>query len=318
MDNISIVFACDNCFAFPMTIAAFSVLSNLGKNRKAELFIIYNGINKNTKTKIEKILRKTDTLHSIEWITMDLTNLKNLYTTKDINQTTYLRILVPDLIPQKNKVIYLDSDILVKGDLSQLWDEDLLDAPLGGIQDFFFHTASSHNVIPNYKNFALNEGTVFCNAGVLLMNLKLWREEEMARKIMRYLETTHQNDQQGINAIIGNRWKLYSPVWNVTLSSLKSFKNNLYPEYEINHSLLINDAKIIHYTSKYKPWQLGYESGALVVNYYAQRERNTYFSYVKESKWFSSTHFQIWIAIRKTILFFGKKLPLQLESLISK
>lgn len=312
---INIVCACDDQFALPLTVTLFSALQNL-KQSTAAVYIIDSGISKKKKEKIKSILEIIPALSSLDWLNKNIEGNTKLLLTKTINRTTYLRILLPDLLPMLEKVIYLDADLIIDKDLTDLWDISFEDKLAVGVRDYYFHTISTQNAIPNYEAFGLNKDAVFCNAGVMVLNLKKWREESISPKIMAFVEQYMLNDQQGINAIFNGRWKTVSPRWNVTLSSINSFK----PEFEKigdgDIKSMLEYSFITHFTSRYKPWHLGWEPGALINNYYNQRERNRYFKYLKSSAWFSPLYFRLWIFFRKTILFFGMKLPVQLKNII--
>jgi len=223
---ITIVFTCDRKFLFPMAISAYSALDNLSDDAKAEIYVISTGISLRIQKKIEIILKRTGKLKSLNWIITSLQNKEKLYVTREINSTTYLRLLIPNLLSHKARAIYLDSDIIVRGDLLTIWDSDLDIYSTAGVQDYYFTKIKSNMAIPNYKHLSLNGEAPFCNAGVLLMNLDFWRSKRLGEKIMQYVKTYNQNDQQGINAILNGNWSLLNPSWNVTLSSINSLTNN--------------------------------------------------------------------------------------------
>jgi len=77
------------------------------------------------------------------------------------------------------------------------------------------------------------------------------------------------------------------------------------------------EAKIIHFTSSCKPWHIGINKEALITNYHFQNERSIYFRYVKKNRWFYPLQADLWILVRKLIVFFGKKVPVQVQSILN-
>lgn len=319
--QIAIVCASDNNFALPMMVMLSSAVINLDKNSIVDIYIIDSGILEKNRQRIEHLITRYNNVNSLSFLNKNLEDSKNLYATSAINKTTYLRILLPNLLPNLEKVIYLDSDLIVEDDLTKIWSISFDGCLAMGIQDYYFPTVSSNEALENYKELRLNTDTPFCNAGVIVMNLAAWRVEDIGNKIMNYCETTNQNDQQGINAILAGRWKLIDPRWNVTLSSLDSFKNtSFYRDLSLEEvrETLLSKPGILHYTSRFKPWHLGLQRLALINNYYSQNQRSRFYFYLKMSGWFNPLHFSLWLWLRKSILFFGMKLPHQVKNMSLK
>jgi lipopolysaccharide biosynthesis glycosyltransferase len=113
----------------------------------------------------------------------------------------------------------------------------------------------------NYRSLGISADRPYFNAGVLLMNLRLWREEKLSDRIFDYLrshgDAIHFWDQGGLNAVLHDRWNELPPFWNQT-------RGILFPEIWVEKGLQMEDwrraqdqPKIIHFTGPAKPWLRG-------------------------------------------------------------
>ena len=153
-----------------------------------------------------------------------------------LSYATFFRYFIPKYVSE-SRALYLDSDIIVRKPIDELWDLDLTDIPLAAVRDDFY--------------------THIFNAGFLLINNDMWRAENVTQDLIELTNQYHQTDfgDQGIlNRLFENRWKELEPIYNfmVGMDTIAYFqnKNDWYPHAE----LLEASAKMIHYTGK-KPWQ---------------------------------------------------------------
>lgn len=119
--------------------------------------------------------------------------------TLNFNISSFLRIFIPELIPDEDKALFIDSDTLIKTGIKELYDTDISD----------YMCAMSYNM-PIYSAM-LNEAHLksadgYYNAGVILLNLKKWRENEIQKRILDFYYANGGNfptdDQSIINAIV--------------------------------------------------------------------------------------------------------------------
>ncbi|RYZ28517.1 MAG: glycosyltransferase family 8 protein [Chitinophagaceae bacterium] len=324
---LTIVCGADNKFSMPLAVTLFSALANLESPLAIDLYIIDGGISVHNKIRITKAIEQSGKEFRLHWVPFDLTEMTSVRQTKYISKATYLRILVPDLLPRKvTKVIYLDCDLIVEANLMHLWQIDMEEKAAMGVQDFSFPYVSSPSAVCNFSSLNLPPHTPYCNAGVLVINLSYWREHDFVRRIFDYLNekgnALKHNDQEGINVVIGGNWHLLDPRWNVTLSSINCFGKELNAaDNTINFykDQFRSNPFVIHFTSRHKPWHTG--SGnkeALNSFYYDQPYFNRFFFYLRKSRWFNPFRFQFWLQRRKAVLALEYKLPRKLSLLRSR
>ncbi|MBW4424537.1 MAG: glycosyltransferase family 8 protein [Nostoc desertorum CM1-VF14] len=255
--SIVLVCAADDNYSMPIASATRSVIANFQSEQKLVLYIIDGGISKLNKHRIIKNLKSEEV--SINWLKPKKQHFKNVQTSSTITIAAYYRILIPQLLPKQfNKAIYIDSDVIVQGNIEQLWDIDIGEYYLLAAQDMGAPYVSSPRGLINYQNLGISPESKYFNSGVLVMNLKKWREDQIFEKLMEYLRINKQyvrwHDQDGLNAILAGKWGELEPKWNQMpyLFQYSSWQDSPFTEDVFNQ--LINNPDIIHFSTKDKPW----------------------------------------------------------------
>lgn len=161
---------------------------------------------------------------------------------------SYLRLGIPNMFPELKKVIYLNGDILVRDDLSELWNMDLEGCPLAACDD-----------ISALKHMDRLKISSYHNTGVMVFDLTLWRKEDLQSDIFALIEKEGHNyvfgDQDAINVALEGRIKLMDLCWNL-FSIL--FNHSLSPSFSSGFDYIkgIANPAIIHFAGKFKPFFL--------------------------------------------------------------
>jgi len=170
-------------------------------------------------------------------------SIRNIY---HFSLASYFRLLLPELVPAHiDKLLYLDSDTIVIGDISALLETDLKGNAIAMVLD------------PNSEQYAKGHNlSAYYNSGVALFSLDVWRSEELTSKCFDYLEkpTTPVRlaDQCAINVVLAERVAELDPKWN-------RFTYDSQVETLALQSLR-DDYAIIHFTAKEKPWYSWYRN----------------------------------------------------------
>ena len=158
------------------------------------------------------------------------------------SKETYYRIFIPNLFPQYNKVLYLDCDITVLADVSQLYNTQIHGYYVGAATEEVMQT---FEVFGNYVEQAdgINRKDYF-NAGILLINCRRWRNNLIAERFVdllnRYKFRVVQ-DEDYLNVLCKGNVKKINLGWNKT-----SYKNDDFDD---------KDLKIIHWKITWRPWK---------------------------------------------------------------
>jgi len=219
-DTISIVVASDNHYAVLIAALLKSIELNHKTKEHIDFHIIDDGIASETKQKLERVADPEKI--TIKWFKSKTVIPSHIVIPADNSaypHTVYLRIFAPYLVGEEvEKLIYLDVDTLVQDDISELWNIDLGEHLAGAVQDVGKTVDCKWGGIPNYKELGLSSDTMYFNSGVLVMNLKKWREEDVSNKVIeslyKYKEHVRLPDQYGLNVVLANRWLPLDPKWN--------------------------------------------------------------------------------------------------------
>src|SRR3546814_19454760 len=113
----------------------------------------------------------------------DIERYSHFRTDGHISHASYLRIFIPEILPDSvEKVLYLDCDIVVRNDIAALWNLSMGDKVLGAARNLFF---------VRHDDLGLPAGADYFNAGVLLKNLKSWREADGTARLIRFIGEPH-------------------------------------------------------------------------------------------------------------------------------
>ena len=155
--------------------------------------------------------------------------------------TIYFRLFIPELFPQYDKAIYLDADIVVPGDISRLYHEPLGNRLLGAVADYSIQKIGPFmRYIDEYVGV---DHQNYVNSGVLLLNCKRLREEELATRFLDWVRAygleTVAPDQDYLNALCWEGIQYLDPDWNAMPSECLHYLDN---------------PQIIHFNLSSKPW----------------------------------------------------------------
>jgi lipopolysaccharide biosynthesis glycosyltransferase len=257
--QIVVVCSADENYAMPMTATVRSALSNLkNKRSKILLFVLDGGIKAPTKRKVEASLQSAQI--EIHWLMPDQAKVKGLPESKYITIASYYRLLMAELLPQElDKAIYLDSDMIVLGDLQELWDMELADYSVLAVSNG--NKIETAGGLRNYKELGLNPESTYFNAGLLVVNLRKWRDDNIGFKFLEFIEKNRsiiqEHDQDALNAVLEGKWGELNPRWNQLPqihTVFSSWESSPFSDPETYHAVR-NDPLIIHYAGA-KPWHL--------------------------------------------------------------
>ena len=173
--KIPVVFAFDDNYALPASIAIQSLLDSKKPTTEYEIIVLHGGLLPETIKNMEKIC-------PIRWIKVDTATLKNVPQGWS-GLETYYRLLIADLLPEYDKVIWSDVDVLFKGDLADIYSQNLEGADWGGIiaerQD------EKEGVHPHYPE---NKKPYVYMPGFMVIDTKLWRQKKMWDRFMEIIK----------------------------------------------------------------------------------------------------------------------------------
>lgn len=166
----------------------------------------------------------------------------------------YIRLYLGECLKQIDKVLYLDCDVIVNGSLSELWNTDISDYAVAGVRD----RINDYIRVYNRLDYQMCEG--YINSGMMLINLKRWREDDFFKKAQQLAcekgaSVLKNHDQDIINAIYHGQILMLPFRYNLLeyylyVEEWLYLDRKYYPE-------IVEACKtpaIIHFCMPQKPW----------------------------------------------------------------
>ncbi len=253
MEPIFIACSTDLRYAPGLAVMMRSLLDHCGGTRSIELYVLETDLQEETKNNL--LSSWNDARLTVTFLRPDTSAIEHLTRFNGVHMAMYFYLLLPALLPQHKKILKMDADMMVLSDIGELWDTELDAHPMAAAQELRSPLVSSAWALPNYKELGIPPDKQYCNAGLMLINLDLWRTENIAGKIIehtkRYESVIRYWDQDGVNAVLAGRWLQLDPIWNVEAEGL--MMSGWIPEEPERVQEIIRNAKIIHFVC-FKPW----------------------------------------------------------------
>lgn len=172
-----------------------------------------------------------------------------------ISRATYYRLLLAEILPTDiDKVIYLDCDVIIRHPLDDFWNTVIDGYAVGCVME------QEIDNIEHYNRLMYSHDYGYFNAGVLLVNLKYWREHNLTKLFMNYVETYPQrilyNDQDVLNGVLHKETLYVSPTYNAQIGFFwkKEKKRYCVSKYGKEIEEIVKDPYILHFSTGFKPW----------------------------------------------------------------
>lgn len=254
---LQIVLASDESYVMQTSILITSLFSNNSYSfDHINIHLLSNNISENSIEIIKTHIPKSKGSLKIYNIS-DIHSKLGVKVPNTISISSYSRLFISSFLNNSiEKVIYFDVDAIVNGSLLQLWRTNIDQYYVAGVLDDISEYTK--------KKIGLNKGDNYINAGMLLINLKLWRADNLEQRMLKFLKLNNGNvyhhDQGIINAISQNKIKILPPQYNIVTNYFvlpyNHFKR-LSPFYDQEEFELAKKTPIfIHFTAGVagRPW----------------------------------------------------------------
>ena len=238
---IPIFYACDDNFIKYTVVSLYSMIKNASPDPRYHAHVLCSEISEENRRLVLDLARENFEI-SFEDVTPYLDRISRELPIRDYySKSTYYRLFIAEMFPQYRKAIYIDSDTIVQGDVSQLYDCDIGDAYLGACHEQAMVQVDEYGTyverVVGVSRYA------FFNAGVLLINCEQFRKYAVHEKFLRHLNVYNfvvTQDEDYLNLICKDRVCWLDQKWNTEI-----FGEIPYP---------IEQANILHYIMVSKPW----------------------------------------------------------------
>ncbi len=242
---IQVVFASDNHYAQPLGVAIFSMLINFqSETHVPEITILDGGISAENVKKINAIGLKFKA--SIHFKKIEIEPFKRFHLVNYFTSTAYFRLLIPRLFEDvADKVLYLDCDILVLGNLAVLAETDVSEHHLAAVQDAHGVALLSIHYCPFYAGIKK-----YFNSGIMVLNVRKLNADEISKRALSFLKDHSKElnipDQDVLNILCKDTWLPLEQRWNTQLDK--------------NARRIEPRPEVVHYIMRFKPWHFSYHN----------------------------------------------------------
>jgi lipopolysaccharide biosynthesis glycosyltransferase len=286
---LDIVCAADERFAMPLAVMLRSAAAHCSLPMR--VFVLNTELSQRSRRQIEIACAIGDRSPKIIWVDVDQNYLRDVPVgLQHLSQATYLRLAIGRLLPADvNRVIYLDSDVLVLKDLAELWQTPLDGNVIGAARDFLTPIFGQPNALEYCAaDMGIAPSHPMHNAGILLIDVVAYRAQNIEAKcvafLQRYRDSVRSADQDAINAVLFDKIKSLDFKWNVQVSGWEPFKTNpLLTDTERQALVNVNPA-ILHFSGSNKPWNSGLRSQWCAM----------FVDGVNRSGWYGQVGFNLW------------------------
>lgn len=244
---MKIALCTDNKYAMPCGTCICSIFENC-KGEDLEVIVLTAGLNPSESSKFKSLGAQYHKRISI--MTIEDNMFAGLHVSERFPISIYYRFLLPQILKNDSKVLYLDCDIIVNQNLSKLWDYDISNYACAAVENQSSDDIRNQNRIGVYSTYL--------NSGVLLMNLDCWRTNHIAAKLTDYMACHLDNwypDQDALNVILQSQVLFLPYTYNFQdLWYGRKDELFLHKDKWEQIDLYRDNPVIIHFCNKVKPW----------------------------------------------------------------
>lgn len=261
-----VVFSSDNRGVLPLGVALYSLLSTAALATSYCVYILSIGITPENRQRLRALASGSMGRHRVSFVDVSALLASNaLPSTDRWPVATWARIFIPDLLPDEHGVVlYADIDLLFCRDLAELFHTPLEGKAIGVVLEHVSHEGSHFN-----ERLAIPQTAPgYFNAGVMLMDLDVFRQQGLVQRIMSYAEANREKltclDQDALNGALAENLQRLHPKWNWHDGLTRLLLRRSLHSKSVRGSSLQQAVEaalnpgILHYQGPNKPWHYSY------------------------------------------------------------
>ncbi|HEB9332198.1 TPA: HAD-IA family hydrolase, partial [Campylobacter coli] len=271
-DSINIVFAVDKNYIPYLSVALQSLIENSSDKFNYDICILHSDINDEEIqifSKLEKANISIRFVNIKKYIIHSIQQKGIVFHTRSyFTISIYYRLYIPLIFKNFNKVLYIDSDIIINEDIANLFHTSLDNHPLGAVKDVAVILACrrlekswENDMLESIKKCSINNYLNYFNSGVLIYDINMCNYLNITEKCLNKMKLVNGDlylpDQDILNSVFQGNVKFLPQKWNFEWTIALSEKDyNLYVPKEIVKEYEESKEKpsLIHYISPTKPW----------------------------------------------------------------
>ena len=259
---IPIVLTIDKLFIEYACVTIYSLVQNCTLDNDYTIYVFHNGLLEIMKNRLYSIIKNKNNIHlEFKDVTQFIEHHKLKSNLKHVTNATFYRYLIPIILNQYEKILYLDTDIVVITDIANLFNINIDNYYFGACHDLIAIQHIMLNTIPiiyfRDKLKIINPINNYFNAGIMLFNTKKLNEDKIPELMFKLAENNNylSSGQDPMNAAAKESIKILPQKWNlmtyeVAKNSILSLPKKILEEYTKSKI----EPCIIHYAAHIKPW----------------------------------------------------------------
>lgn len=260
----SVVFASDARGVLPLSVAVWSLLENSAEGAAWQINVIGDGIPEEARDSIRQLAQRAGKKCSLRFLELGDVIPGDVKVTERFPRSTWTRLFLGRMLPDVDRALYVDIDVMFCADPSALFDLDMKGAVVAGVLEDASHLGSFFNERLDMPLSCPG----YINAGVMLMDLARFREENLDALCLKFYEShrevAYALDQDSINGALFDRILPIHPRWNwsdgltrrlgFVRSDEKTWKGYTLAD-SVQAALYPG---ILHFKGQHKPWFYNY------------------------------------------------------------
>ncbi len=273
-DSPAVLCVANDRYVKALAVTLRSMAMNAHGISPMRVWVMDGGIKKRNRWLVELSLEGMGI--DLQWVIPPVQLLEGVPVFGHVGLATYYWLLALNVLPQDiERLICLDVDIVVTGNINELWLKDfegkaLLGAEMPG------KTIGSMGRLAECSSLYIDCNAPCLSAGVLVLDCVRWRNERIAERILEFIKENKElicwHDMDGLNAILWNDWCRIDDSWNVLVEAWKKEDSDVLWEDKERDS---SSVKLVHFMGSIKPWD--YDG--------IHPSRNLFFRYLDKTAW---------------------------------
>jgi lipopolysaccharide biosynthesis glycosyltransferase len=279
-DKLRVVYVADDNYAMPLAVSLKSLAEHTSDLANVVVTIITPRFEEDV---LRRVLATCPDLHC-EVMRVPASTIDGLPAIEHWTATPFLKLLIPILINVDEPIIVLDADTIVLADLRELHRTPLDGRPIAAVQDPIMRRFDVKPEARRWVEMGVARSTPYFNAGVVLVDVKSCRRLGIMSDALaysyKYRDEIENPDEEAVNVILKGNWLPLDPEWNILTMVVGTIvvAKRLGLEYPLpqRYADAVRNPKVVHFSSKDKPWHPEGQHGPLSGLFYQYLDQTTW------------------------------------------